>query len=781
MRTWIYRHKVKLGLSLAFLIWYSFLCLPEKLFSDTYSTVLKSRDGRLMSARVAEDGQWRFPALDSVPQKYKTCLLQFEDAHFYDHSGFNPVSIAKALYANAQAGKVVRGGSTITQQVIRLSRKQKRSYWEKFVELIWATRLEFRHTKDEILNLYASHAPFGGNVVGLEMAAWRYYGKKPYLLSWSEAATLAVLPNAPGLIYPGRNQKALQKKRNFLLHKLAREAIIDSLELELALSEPLPQRTYEIPHLADHMMYGSAIKTSGFKIPSTLDYELQNSLSQMLARHHDNLRANGINNASVLVLHVPTNEVLAYIGNTQTTVEHQRDVDVIRSPRSTGSILKPFLYATMLDKGEILPDQLIADIPTVIDGYITENYDESYAGAVPASVALARSFNVPAVRLLRRYGVGRFYSLSRKLKQEHINKGAGHYGLSLILGGAESSLWDITNAYAGMARTLTHFTHKSSQYFASDWEQAGQITSTRPKSVERAKFTPDVMGAGSIWLTFKALLEVKRPEGEAIWDFYGMSSHIAWKTGTSFGNRDAWAVGITPEYVVGVWTGNADGEGRAGMTGVSTAAPILFDAFRQLPETSWFETPYDDLIKAKICRTSGFLANTSCPSEYRLVNHKAERTSPCPYHRKVILDKSSGLLTNLKCKRLDEVKLVSWFELPPGMAWYYKRQNPEYADLPKLAPGCQNPSSPLMNFLGLESGMVFTLPRNNMGVKGKISFKIAHQISSRKVFWYLDESFLGTTEEFHEISIQPNPGHYILRAIDETGATISRKIRIARS
>lgn len=781
MRNWLYRHRIKLGLGVAFLIWYSFFCLPDKLFESNYSTVLESRDGRLMSAQVANDGQWRFPALDSVPHKYKTCLLQFEDAHFYEHIGFNPVSIAKAIAANVEAGEVVRGGSTLTQQVIRLSRKRNRSYWEKFIELIWATRLEFRHTKDEILSLYASHAPYGGNVVGLEMAAWRYYGKKPHQLSWSEAATLAVLPNAPGLIYPGKNQQALQKKRGFLLEKLAKEDILDTLELQLALAEPLPQRTYRLPHLADHLMHQSAGRSQSSKMVSTLDHDLQQSMSQMLARHHEKLEANGINNAAILVLHVPTNEVLTYIGNTQTTNQHQRDVDIIRSPRSTGSVLKPFLYATMLDRGELMPDQLVADIPTVIDGYVTKNYDDTYAGAVPASDALARSLNVPAVRMLREYGVERFYTLSRKLNLEHIDKGAGHYGLSLILGGAESSLWDITNAYAGMARTLMHYTTSSSEYTPRSWYQASSINTAHSDVHHTTSLHPEILGAGSIWLTFEAMKEVKRPEGEAIWNFYGMSSPVAWKTGTSFGNRDAWAIGVTPEYVVGVWTGNADGEGRSGMTGVRTAAPILFDAFRLLPATSWFETPFDDLMQAEVCTTSGFLANNSCPVKAVFVNLNAERTSPCPYHRSMTVEKSTGLLASLDCREINEVKQVSWFELPPGMAWYYKKQHPSYADLPGVAPGCEQKASSPMSFIGLEPGMVFTLPRNELGERGKISIKLAHQFPQQTVYWYLDEKFIGTTTEFHEISLQPKAGNYILRAVDETGMSITRKIEIARS
>ena len=233
-----------------------YVCLPKTLFKVPTATVVESRNGRLLGALIADDGQWRFPVVDSVPHKFKTCLLQFEDAHFYEHPGFNPISMIKAIGANLKAGKSVRGGSTITQQVIRLSRKgRKRSYWEKAVELVLATRLEFRHSKNDILELYASHAPFfGGNVVGVDVAAWRYFGLPTYQLSWAESATLAVLPNAPSLIYPGKNQEKLLQKRNRLLQKLLQKGVLDSTAYRLSLMEKLPQKPYSLPKIAPHLV-----------------------------------------------------------------------------------------------------------------------------------------------------------------------------------------------------------------------------------------------------------------------------------------------------------------------------------------------------------------------------------------------------------------------------------------------------------------------------------------------------------------------------------------------
>jgi len=365
----IKRHPKKLIILGCFLIAYYF-SLPKTLFNLPTATVVESGDGQLLGARIADDGQWRFPQVDSVPFKFKTCLLQFEDAYFYKHPGFNPVSMTKAVGANIKAGKAVRGGSTITQQVIRLSRKgQRRSYWEKVIELVLATRLELRSSKEDILRLYASHAPFGGNVVGLDVAAWRFFGLQAHQLSWAESATLAVLPNAPSLIYPGKNQKKLLNKRNRLLQKLMANGILDSTTYELSLLERLPQEPYALPQIAPHLVQYLAQRQKGERITSTIDKTLQANVNSIVSRHHQELRQNQVHNAAVLVLDVNTREVLSYVGNTKTSKEHQKDVDMVQANRSTGSTIKPLLYAAMLDAGKLLPDILVPDVPTQIAGY----------------------------------------------------------------------------------------------------------------------------------------------------------------------------------------------------------------------------------------------------------------------------------------------------------------------------------------------------------------------------------------------------------------------------
>ena len=394
------KHKFKATLFFIGLIFYAF-CLPKKLFNKPTATVIESSEGELLGAQIASDGQWRFPKSDSIPTKFEHCIIQFEDAHFYQHPGFNPVSIFKALKSNLNKGAVVRGGSTITQQVIRLSRNGKsRTYFEKLKELLLATRLEISTSKKDILNYYASNAPFGGNVVGIDVASWRYFGVQPHQLSWAESATLAVLPNAPSLIYPGKNQQKLFKKRNRLLNKLCREKIIDTLTYQLAIQESLPQKPFPLPQIAPHLLQKIARSNRGKRIQTSIKLRLQENVNTIVKQHHAILKQNEVHNMAVLVLDIKTKKVLSYVGNTPTSKENQKDVNIIDAPRSTGSVLKPLLYMAMLDKGELLPDTLVPDIPTTIADYKPENFNLQYTGAVPAKKALAKSLNIPAVRML---------------------------------------------------------------------------------------------------------------------------------------------------------------------------------------------------------------------------------------------------------------------------------------------------------------------------------------------------------------------------------------------
>ncbi len=780
LKAFIKRHNIKLSSAVILILLYYF-CLPQQLFTAPTATVITSENNALLGAQIAKDGQWRFPYNAATPDKFKQCILLFEDEYFYNHPGFNPVAIYKAFRDNLKSNTKKRGASTLTQQVIRLSRQGKRrTYLEKVKELILATRLELRTTKDHILAYYSSYAPFGGNVVGLDAASWRYFNRNASDLSWAESATLAVLPNAPRLIYPGKRQKRLLQKRNALLQKLLRRGVIDTLTYNLSLAETLPQKPYPLPQIAPHLLQHISKTAYGKQVHTSIKKPLQNQINRIVAMHYKHLSQNEIYNAAVLVLDVHTRKVLSYVGNTPTDKAHQKNVNVIDKPRSTGSILKPFLYAAMLDSGDLLPHMLVADIPTQYGNYNPENYDKTYEGAVPASRALSKSLNVPAVRMLKAFGLERFHHYLKQLQLKDITYNANHYGLSLILGGAESNLWDLCKSYAALSGTLNHFSESSSRYFENEFCEPSFLAS---EAIDFGAQTSEktLFDAASIYLTYESLKNVNRPESEDNWAFFDRSKQIAWKTGTSFGYRDAWAIGTTKDYVVGVWVGNADGEGRPGLVGVQAAAPLLFDVFDKLPRSDWFAKPFDEMQNISICSQSGYRAAPDCTTtQQNFVPTSGLKTKACPYHTLIHLDPTETYQVNTSCEDLSKITHKPWFVLPPIMAHYYQTKNPFYKALPKFRTDCLGDHAMAMAWIYPKANTVIFLPKDFDGTTNELILKLAHSKPDSTVFWYMDATYITATKNIHELAVLPKLGTHRLTAVDAYGNETSCTFSIAK-
>lgn len=750
-----------LGMSGAF--WW-LICLPDNLFHSTYSTILLDADGELLSARIAADGQWRFPKPDSIPKKFEECLLVFEDRKFYNHWGISGKAIIRATYENYKAGKVVSGASTLTMQLMRMSRgNQKRNVWQKMIEIFWALRAELRYSKEEILIQYASEAPFGSNVVGLEAAAWRYFNKPPYLLTWSESATLAVLPNAPGLIYPGRNSDQLIAKRNRLLRTLVEMGIISESDYDLALLEEVPNSPQTLPNFCHHLTDYCNTESPGKKYKTTIHSSFQITANQILKSHLQTLQRNRIFNGAILVVDNSSGGIMAYVGNGMDSNESQNNM--ILAERSSGSILKPFLYAQAIEKSEMSPNQLIADIPTQFAGFTPKNFDETYDGAVPADQALTRSLNIPAVRLLNDYGVPRFLDDLQKLGFNNIDQMADHYGLSLILGGAEVRLWDLVQAYSQMAQELNaepdaetykiHFVHPPSEPLQSSG-----------------------LSRGTLWSVLNTLCEVKRPTREASWKIF-KGDKIAWKTGTSYGYRDAWAVGVSKKFTVGVWIGNASGEGRPGITGLNVAAPLLFDVFNSLPKSKWFEKPEYDLVKSDICKHSGMKASEYCDQiEIREIPRSSSRTALCSYCSPFFVN-GAGFRVNSECTDYAEMSRENRFVLPPLQEWFYRKKHINYQGVPKLSESCidRSKESPINLIYPYPESSAF-IPRELAGEKEKLVLKAVHRDEKERIYWHLDTDYLGETHRFHHMEIQNKPGVYKLTLTDQQGSSFTTRLQI---
>lgn len=771
------KYRITIPVILILLVWYIF-CLPSPLFDVPYSTVVSDRNGELLGARIADDQQWRFPTVDSVPDKYKTCLVEFEDRYFRYHWGINPISILRAVKQNFSKKRIVSGASTITMQTIRLSRKEKRTFGEKFVEMIMATRLEFSYSKDEIINLYASHAPMGGNVVGIEAASWRYFGHESSTLSWAEAATLAVLPNSPAMMHFGRNRAKLLTKRNNLLKKLHEKNILDKTDYELAIAEPLPFEPYALPVVAPHLVTKIYMEQGGRQVRTTIDKQQQLLIENILARWNAEFAQNEIKNIAAVVVNVEKNEVVAYCGNVHFDKSiSANQVDILQAPRSTGSILKPFLYCAMLDNGQLLPNQLLTDIPININGFTPKNFSLNYDGAVPASEALARSLNIPFVVSLRKYGVPKFYNLLKDAGMSTLSRSPDNYGLSLILGGAEGRLWDVVSMYTHMAQALNDYNSDNRYWKRRPVSYVYDEDNNKPEE----RITRPMFGAGSIWLTFDALTNLNRPE-EIDWRSIPSIQKIAWKTGTSFGFRDGWAVGVNPKYAVGVWVGNSDGEGRPGLTGARTAGMVMFDIFNALPASRWFPAPTSDMVRTETCRESGFLAGVNCPEssvDTIWTTKKGVEAAVCTYHIKVNVSEDRKYRVYEDCAGERGIVQTSWFVLPASWEWFYKEHHPDYQPLPPFSPECQSvDNTKIMEFIYPTANAVVSIPKQLDGSSGRVVFELAHRDPKSKVFWHLDETYIGETQNFHKRELAPSAGNHRLTVVDENGNSQSIRFSV---
>jgi penicillin-binding protein 1C len=565
------------------------------------------------------------------------------------------------------------------------------------------------------------------------------------------------------MLHLSKNRKALLSKRNRLLKRLQEKDIIDETTCELAISEDLPGEPLPLPQIAPHLVDYFYQTHTGEQCVSTIDKSIQMRTEDILERWNYELNQSGIRNLAAIVIDVKKNQVIAYCGNVQFNENNSgNQVDIILAERSTGSILKPFLYCAALQEGEILPQTLLPDIPININGFTPQNFNLQFEGAVPAGEAVSRSLNIPLVSLLRKYSVPKFYDFLKHNHIANLPKPSTHYGLSLILGGAEAQLGDIANAYANMARTLLGL--ENAHY------------TLRPDEVmQKSKNT---FQPGAVWQVFEVLTEVNRPE-QIDWKTLPSMQKIAWKTGTSYGFRDAWAVGVTPGYVVGVWAGNASGEGKPNLTGARTAGPVMFDIFDLLPTSEWFNAPTGEFVEVEVCRQSGHLKGRFCEeTDTVLICTNGLRTDPCPYHIGVNLTADERFRVYESCVGTEATVRQNRFVLPPAWAWFYKKYHPEYKSLPPFLPGCGESSFLPMQFIYPQGNTKVHLPKQLDGSNGEITFELAHSNRDATVFWHIDNEYITSTTDFHKLPVRIQAGIHYVTVVDDEGNTLSCRIEV---
>lgn len=747
--------------ALILLLLFALIPLPKDALK--YSHSLYSKENVLLSARVSEDGQWCLPLTEKLPAHFQNCIIEYEDAWFYFHPGVNPLSLLKAFIGYVRSGKVKRGGSTIPMQVMRIRFKNsKRNILNKALESVCAVKYSLLRSKSKVLMDWAQIAPFGGNTIGAKSAALRYFGRDLNNLSWGEYALLAVMPNSPTSANLKKNRPKLLKKRNFLLKKLCSKGYFPKEDLWVYLEEELPETLKQIPDTAPFLLDFFIKKhPDQFVFKSTCPAGLQNEIVDIAEKEIQFLQHDDIKNIAAIVMDVEKNELLSYVGNTRINqLKNRNFVDVAQAPRSYGSLLKPFLYGYAIDRGFILPGELLYDIPTAIGDFTPKNFDEKFRGAVRADETILQSLNVPAVRLLNQIGLSGFYEFISRLHPAYLDKGVDHYGLSLILGGGETTLWEMSRLYKGLAQNYLgqSYPYRPVQYMVDRKEETEKV------SVE--------FSASAITSLVSVMADIHRPREDRFWFKFENEKKIAWKTGTSYGHRDAWSIGFNGKYVVAVWIGNENGEGRHDLTGISKAAPFMFQIFNALPENKWFATPprWNKKQYIQVCRESGKLAGTLCKHKDKVfVEKESYQWQQCKMHTEVLINKK-GFLTSPQCAGEGDRK-DTLFTLPPEVEYYFRESNLFFKGMPPSDPDCEA-GIPSLSIIYPQENVKIFIPRNSESGVSSILAKAHHTSQEAVLYWYLDDKYLKTSpsgEKNRVCAIQPLPGKHRLSVIDNKG------------
>ena len=707
------------------------MCIPVPKYLPDYSATLLDKNKELISAVVSRTEQWHLPLDEEIPEVLSEAIILYEDEYFYWHPGINPVSIIRSFYLNTKHKKIKRGGSTLTMQVMRMRNGRKsRNYRNKLYESIAAIKYSCFKSKKNILREWCEMAPFGGNTIGVKTAAFRYFRRSLSQLSNSEMALLAVMPNTPTSINLTVNRSLLLQRRNKLLAKMHQHNVISHDDYQLALKEDLPSYPYQVPAEAPHLL-NTLMKKYPEKslFESTIDRTIQNSIAQIINEESEYLQREDIKNMAAIVVDIEENEVVAYVGNSKQSNGKFTYVDVLQSKRSYGSLLKPLLYALALEDGSHLPKEFIYDTPVNYGEFRPENFDKKYRGIVPLDDIITQSLNVPAVRLLHELGINNFYDLLQKLKMEGINKGPDHYGLSVILGGGETTPWDLARIYTGMGRNYLDY--------ANPYNPPRILKEETLSDQNSFSFSPF-----SITHTINAMANLSRPREDKSWQLFGYEHKVAWKTGTSYGHKDAWAAGINGKYHVLVWVGNEVGEGRKDLTGIVRAAPVMFKIFNTLPTKKWFYTrPYvNSKNSILVCDETGLLRGRLCSKMKSLkIANPSHGLKTCNYH--TISPIGDTIL-----------------KFHPVVEFYYHSFNPSFKSVSE-----EN----ALKIIYPSDRMNIYLPKVELNKKN--SFKAqCNYLQGKRLHWYLNKKFYGTSLQ-NEILISAEPGLYHLLVIDDDG------------
>jgi penicillin-binding protein 1C len=796
---------------------------PWRALERPPALVVADRTGEPLRFFLPADQRWRLPVrLAELPPELPRALVASEDRRFYRHFGVDPLAVARAAWTDLRAGAVVSGASTLSMQVARLAEPHRRGPGGKLREMFRALQLERRYSKRRLLELYLNLTPYGGNVEGIGAAAWFYFGKTPDRLSLGEIALLTALPRAPVRYDPVAHPAAARAARDRVLRQLAQRGFLDPgeprgpgdsgerrggfppHEIEEALRQPVPAARHRPPFAAPHWSELVLRRFPGRqRLVTTLDRGLQRAAEELVRRRIPELRAQGIGNAAVVVVESSPRAVRALVGSAGFEEDaYQGQVDGAVARRSPGSTLKPFLYAMAMDSGRVLPDSYLLDVPTDFGGYVPENFDQRYRGRVTVRDALIHSYNACAVRLLNEMGLSEFHRLLRRGGLATLDRPSEHYGLPLILGSGEVTLLDLTNLYATLAEGGTYAPAR-----LLEDTPGGAAAGLRLFSPESAAAVAGI------------LTELRRPDLPESWNLARGVAGVAWKTGTSYGHRDAWAVGFSGRFTIGVWVGNFDGRARLGISGSEHAAPLLFDLFRALPAEaasaaprarfaglagpSWPAdaagpgnpvdpadlasaanaaspgnasnpgNPYNPASPAEIevCELSHELPGPYCPRRVRIPYLPGRsRLAACTYHRRVLVDAATGGLLSSDCLASRPHRFVVLTLFPAELVAWWRAQGTPIDPAPRPAPGCAGiPDDEPPRIVSPAAATAYRLRRDAPAEFQKIPLVAQAGAGTGHLFWYQDGVLVASSPPGKSLFLAGHPGEHRLVVTDDAG------------
>jgi penicillin-binding protein 1C len=731
-----------------------------------YSTQITAEDGTVLHAFLSKDDKWRLytNVFEITPLLQKT-LIHKEDQYFYYHPGINPFAMLRAAGRNIFTGRRTSGASTITMQVVRLLEPKKRTYLNKLIESFRAVQLELHYSKEEILQLYLNLVPYGGNIEGIKAASLLYFGKPPQLLSLAEITVLTIVPNRPSSLRPGTRNEALLQARNFWLTCFEEDNIFEKNIIKDARDEPLIVKRLLAPKYAPHLSLRLKQEFPDQPvISSQINLQIQHQIEQQVKNYINRLQSMNIHNAAVMVINNESMAVEAYVGSADFNNPYDGgQVDGIRAIRSPGSTLKPLLYATAFDKGIITPKTVLNDVPTNFSGYEPENFDQHFNGQVTAEFALANSLNIPAVKILKEVTTPVLIDKLKKANFQTIRKQAKDLGLSMILGGCGVTLEELTRLFAcfsneGILKPL--------RYTAEN---------------DKINKGESLVSTEATFLLNNILTQVTRPDLPTNFDNTYHLPKIAWKTGTSYGKRDAWSIGYNRRYTVGVWVGNFSGEGVPELSGANTATPLLFSIFNALDYNApngWYPTPAHVALR-KICTKSGDIPGEFCDhqiTDYYIMG--VSRYRKCQHLKWVFTDQAGKISYCTYCIPEKDYIRKTYPNLAPELIAYYASMKIPYQKLPLHNPACERvfqEGSP--QIVSPNDGSEYFIQTNEAQ---QIQLSCQTGIDVQEVFWYVNDKLVQRSSPHEAVFISPPVGRVKISCSDDKGRNSDILITVKR-